>query len=204
MKKNLPAILIWFSTTILALILENLYSWLTGDYVSNLEKTISYKTLLHVCIFLFSTALALLYLVFQDQRNQEHDMKLFQKFLDTLPSNDAIQYLRDTPMEGIVDASRFRGLNKFIHEWDNAENEFMTRTIEKHKRKLMESISVFLGYFSLNTWNLRENLQQIPPEWREDQPARYKKVETELNRMADNIVKTHQQFVRLCKVKLKL
>ena len=46
------------------------------------------------------------------------------------------------------------------------------------------------------------NNQCVPEEWEDNQPERYKRVTSELNSLADEIVSSYTEFIRLSRKKL--
>jgi hypothetical protein len=70
MKKYLLPSLLIIPTTLVTIFIESLYSWLTGEYLNDLHKVISYKLLLQICLFLLAGIIALIYIVLQkDSKN---------------------------------------------------------------------------------------------------------------------------------------
>jgi len=81
---------------LLSIYIDDLYHWLTGDYVETIEKTISYKLLLQICIGMLSATLVLLSflisLFMEKKRIDNNKVKL--------PTIETLNALRNQLFEG--------------------------------------------------------------------------------------------------------
>jgi hypothetical protein len=127
------------------------------------------------------------------------DIKLYNKLIGLIPSSTLIEYLKVWDFGGPFDSEYLDPLRDFNHYWNNAEHEFMNSKLEAKKKELLTVTDEFLACIGHNTWPLHKGYQSIPAEWQEDQPARWEKAQTELNRLSNKIVTVHQEFVRMAK-----
>jgi len=136
------------------------------------------------------------------------DRKLFEKFLEILPSNGSIKFIKDHNMNnapGVAD-SDLVDLENFNRTWNNAEHEFLTEKLELYRKNLAKSISEYLIFFARETFPDNSGKYNRPlPEWLYDgQSQRYEGVVKVLHESADKIVKTHQELIRVAKKKLRV
>jgi hypothetical protein len=125
------------------------------------------------------------------------DVKLFEEFLVTLPSDGDIEYIKDYDMAGPIERDRLKQLNRFYYDWDNAEHEFIDRKLEKKRKQLFKSITLFFEAYGKYTFSTGDRFQRVPPEWQGDHPQKHREAVELLNDRAESIFILHQTFIRV-------
>jgi hypothetical protein len=137
-------------------------------------------------------------------RGKETDRRLFQQFKAVLPSKGSIDFIDKFNMAGFsFDVSRLDDLYNFLHDWDDAEHEFLDRKLEEKRKRLLKLVAEYSHLIGLNTWQTNRGFQTVPPEWETEQPTRFYETVEKLHAKAGEIVETHQQLVRLGRRKLE-
>lgn len=146
-----------------------------------------------------------------NQDRIEQDLDTFNITISKLPIKGAIYYLR-----GIVTTTGFYGgitiedgnLNQLTSIYfDFKQNpwlEFFDSDLESMRIKLLSGIGNFIQYYSKNTFPVRgqTKLQEIPPEWNDNQPDRLEEVENELNRLGEYVCEAYDTLLRTARSKL--
>jgi len=154
----------------------------------------------------FITSLgALIYLEFKDQTTfEESDRDLFHHFMETLPYEGSIEFIDRTSMDGQFDQTKHDDMRNFFYHWDDAAHEFLDPKIEKRRKYLWNLIEEYVMLLDKNTVPLENGLRSVPPEWRDEQPERYRETVNSFHAIAGQIVLAHQEMVRFAKKKLKV
>lgn len=94
--------------------------------------------------------------------------------------------------------SKLNQLEDFYQEWGDAEHEFIDQDMENLRSNLYKLTGDYLGQIAVNTFpaNNPEH-QTVPPEWEEKNPKHFFDVVGRLHETAGEIVKTHQDLIRL-------
>jgi len=134
------------------------------------------------------------------------DKKLFEKFLEILPSTDgSINFITQCGVEQAFKPSSLDNFQKYFDEWDNAEHEFLDPELEKKQKYLRSLIGEYLRTMSVEACfpvHPKSERCQIPKEWRETQPDRFNNVVKKLNSLTNDIFDTHQELIRIGRKKL--
>ena len=91
--RKLLLIILWFvPSTLITIYIGNLYSWLTGDYLQNIQKIISYKLLLQICLLLMSGIIPLVYFLLSGEQKKGSvvNKELEDKALHNLSNDEKI------------------------------------------------------------------------------------------------------------------
>jgi hypothetical protein len=136
--------------------------------------------------------------------HKEIDGKLFHHFKETLPSNGSIKFIDEQNMAGFSwPSDRLGDLEKFYHEWNDAEHEFRDNELERMRAHLHDLIGDYLGLIATNTFPANNpERQTVPPEWEIENPKNFFEVVGKLHDSAGNIVKAHQELIRKARFKL--
>jgi hypothetical protein len=140
----------------------------------------------------------------EKKRLKNPDIILFDAFLQVLPSDGNIDYVKQNDMAGPIDMNQLEQLRRFKYDWNNAEHEFINKKLEKKRKELPELIEAFYTFAGVNTWQVKGNVHRVPTEWQQTQPMRYDQVVNQLNSYANQIYTLHQELVRFAKKRLKL
>lgn len=132
------------------------------------------------------------------------DLKLFEDFKTTLPSNGSIRFIDEQNMAGFSwSLEKIRDLESFYQEWGDAEHEFIDNELEQMRGDLYNLIGDYLGQIATNTFPANNpNRQTVPPEWEEINPKKFFEVVNKLHETASAIVKLHQDLIRVGRRKL--
>lgn len=127
------------------------------------------------------------------------DIDLFEKFKATLPSKGSISFIDEQNMAGFSwPSENLKQLEEFYHEWDDAEHEFFIKELESLRSKLHQLIGDYLGQIAVNTFPTKNpEKQTVPPEWELENPKRFDEIINSLHKTAGEIVKTHQDLIRV-------
>lgn len=132
----------------------------------------------------------------------EHDVKIFEKLMQLLPSNGVIDFIDKNNMAGFAFRdSQLDPIREFYYEWNVADKEFLDNELERLKKSLHEKVDFYLEVIASETWSLDSNLdfRSVPSEWELEQPERFGKVVRQLHDTAGEIVDIHQSLVRYAK-----
>ena len=130
----------------------------------------------------------------------EKDNLLFDKFLKELPSNGTIEILKTHSFGDSFQLEDLRQIMNFQYEWNNAEYEFINEDLEKIRKELYENICKFIYKNSIGSYSQRNGcFSTIPDNCQGDWNLPKQVVEKieEMNMLADKVVKSHQELVRL-------
>ncbi|WP_442487444.1 hypothetical protein [Halomonas litopenaei] len=132
------------------------------------------------------------------------DRELFEEFKATLPSKGGISFIDEQNMAGFSwPRENLKQLEKFYHEWDDAEHEFLSNDLESLRSKLHQLIGDYLGQIAVNTFPANNpDRQTVPSEWELENPKRFFDVVNSLHETAGEIVKTHQDLIRVGRKRL--
>jgi hypothetical protein len=135
----------------------------------------------------------------------ETDLKLFENLKSSLPSKGSISFIGEQNMAGFSwPRERLDQLETFYHEWDDAEHEFIDNELETLRSRLHNLIGNYLGQIAVNTFPaFNPERQTVPPEWEDGNPKRFFEVVNDLHETAGEIVKTHQDLIRLGRKKIE-
>lgn len=135
----------------------------------------------------------------------ETDKKVFELFINILPWNGSIQFIRENNFDGFAFGwNRLDDFSRFIHECNNPILEFVDPDLEGLRANLLQAIKEFMTKLSTQSWPLKNNseLQQVPPEWEIEQPDRFHSVVNYLHNKADEICKGYDTLVKTAVRKL--
>ena len=143
----------------------------------------------------------------QIKSDPDPDRDLFTKFLRVLPYEGAIRLLESRPLQdGSFDAAIFNPLYDFAQGWNDAIHEFRRSSLEKRKKALQAVALEFADAMGDHSFPVQgnPNRQEIPREWRQGDPARFKQATDELSDLARRVVAAYHDFVRMARRKLKM
>lgn len=135
---------------------------------------------------------------YQKKKDNLWDQQLFQNFISIFPSNKgSVFFLRDYDLGNSFRASYLDPIIHFIDTWNNAEKEFQNKRIENKKKEFYSKLKCF-------STKLYERASPThDPEWysigMKDMENRNELFiyRDEINRLATEAYKLHQEFVRL-------
>lgn len=125
------------------------------------------------------------------------DRRLFQKIQkELLHQEGAIYWLRTQHFGSAFLDKYVVPLTNFEHECFKSDFEFLNPELESLKKEMFDSVKKFNETLTANTFGHGKNCQTVPPEWRYEQKERYEIAVRELNRLAEEICKNYDNFIR--------
>lgn len=139
--------------------------------------------------------------------SENPDKLLFEKFIETLPSNGDIEFVRQFDGWISFDSEQIKQIRNFLWYWDNAEHEFADKEIEKKRKILYSAVEIFLNNVGLYTAPNHAGRQtviprDVDPDW--DVPDHVKEEAKKLGESAQAVYQAHQDMVRTARKRLKL
>lgn len=139
--------------------------------------------------------------------SKTHDQALFGEFLQILPFDPSIRFLRDQDFADSIHRASLQPLFDFAFTWQNVEKEFLDKELERERKALVDASQQFKqeiagrtipirmeGFISAYSDQQRAGGHGRPPEVIEDGRV--------LNALATAFVPKYESFLRLCKAKL--
>ena len=137
---------------------------------------------------------------------RSHDQQLFQSFLNALPTEPTIRFLKDHDFGGSFDKQSIKPLNDFVYTWESVEKEFLDTEVEKQKKILFSLASKLASEIAGRTVPLRDGnyLSVYSDQQRASNQSRPASVIEDaklLNATASEFVPKYEEFVRFCRSK---
>ena len=130
----------------------------------------------------------------------EPDLSLFNELLKTLPDSGSVRFIAQHDMGAAFKIEELDDLKDFYHEWRGATHEFLNKKLEKKKRELSDQIGKYLDSVLADVFPTdREGMYSVPREWQIKFPERYKATLGEMHKLADEVVRAHQDLVSSAK-----
>lgn len=135
-------------------------------------------------------------------RGKEHDARLFAALLEELPSEgETIYFLANHDMGASFLQRRVEPLDQFVERWQDAEHEFADKQLDKLRLKLIESIEKFMNKLNVNVYTCGSGWLSIGMRDWDDRPEMFE-LRQELDELATEVFKVHQELVRKARRKL--
>jgi hypothetical protein len=140
----------------------------------------------------------------QPHLRAEADKKTLREFLEIVPSNGSIKFLRTRNFAGFsFDWNCLRDIEVFVHEREGPDHEFLDLELERARQKFRmscQTLLIVLAKYTIPT--SKEDRQTVPPEWELDAPERFHRVVDEIHTATDAVCNTYDCLVRLARKKL--
>lgn len=135
--------------------------------------------------------------------SMEHDQRLYDAFIELLPSGGVIEFLDQNNMAGFsfLD-SKLDPLRQFYSEWHRPEREFIHTVLESLRSELWRKADVYLNVIDTRTFSLvtQTERRSVPMEWEHENPKLFWEVVDRLHSLAGEIVELHRMLVRTARV----
>lgn len=95
-------------------------------------------------------------------------------------------------------------LNAFSLDWKNPEHEFQDKRLERKRKKLLKVAEEFLNFLIDNTEAVNPRIRDVPNKLQTREPQRYQSTVEKLEKLGDQVVKSHQDLVRAGRKKLNM
>jgi len=135
----------------------------------------------------------------QEEKAHPNDVQLFREFLELLPSNTVIEFLKYHDFLADFDPARIDPLRKFIFKWDNSEHIFQDSELEELRKSLMAAGEDLSNKISVNTMlNDRKFLAVRVDRLRDikEHEERFRKEAKIINDASSEFVRLHQELAR--------
>lgn len=133
----------------------------------------------------------------------KYDTILYNNIRNTFSSSNLNYYLTEYDLGNDFDNSVFAPLMELEYRKNDPEYEFVDEEIETYKLNLLQSISNFLWYKSINTFPTNLGTQAIRTWKNDDYDYREKsRINQEFNDLASDIWQKYCELVKVCKRKL--
>lgn len=133
----------------------------------------------------------------------EADKNILRDFLEVVPSNGTISFLRTRSFAYSLDWKRLGDIERFLQDRDGPDHEFLDAELETARKKFRQSCQALLVSLATYTFPTNhEDRQSVPQEWEIDAPERFIRAVKDLDTAADAVWSTYDDFVRLARRKL--
>jgi hypothetical protein len=134
----------------------------------------------------------------------EADKKILRDFMETVPSNGSIRFLRTNNFAGFsFEWKRLEDIEAFFHDRNGPDHEFLDPELEATRQKFRESCQGLLVALATNTFPTNsEGRQAVPDDWETEAPERFNRVVNEIHTAAEAVCSTYDDLVRLARKKL--
>jgi hypothetical protein len=134
----------------------------------------------------------------------EADKKILRDFLEVVPSNGAIAFLRVNNFAGSsFDWKELKDITNFCYKRNGPDHEFLDTTLEAARQRFRARCNDLLAILALNTFRTQEEgYSTVPPEWEYEDPQRFNSVVKQIHAEADSVCRAYDKVVRLARRKL--
>lgn len=127
------------------------------------------------------------------------DVKLFQEFIEILPSSGIIYFLKKHDFLTVFHTDDIQPLRKYLQTWDNAEHEFQDPILEKAHKELMKEAKILRDHisrycFSDEHGRLATRVDRL--KHIDEHEERFKREAAKINDAAETVVRLHQELIR--------
>ena len=140
------------------------------------------------------------------EAEREADKKLYKKFLNLLPSDGAILFIRNHDFEASFDRSEIEPLITFQRYWNKAEYKFLDTDLEEKNFLLFKKVLYLNEFIFRHTSECENNPQRswIPLEVRSQNREKFKEIAIDIKKLAFEVALAHYEFVIVARQKLKI
>lgn len=134
----------------------------------------------------------------------EADKRVLRDFMETVPSNGTIRFLRTNNFAGFsFEWKRLEDIERFVEDRNGPDHEFLDLELEAARQRFRENCRALLVALATNTFpTTNQDRQAVPPEWEIEAPERFNSAVEEINAAADAVCSTYDDLVRLARKKL--
>jgi hypothetical protein len=140
----------------------------------------------------------------------DQDKSIIETIIKILPPNGTIQFLRNHNFESRFLIQWLKDTDDFINYFSiNPWQEFFDSDLESQRSVLFNYINRFNKIIGLQTFPVHITLEdsicnEVPPEWKEEQPQRYDRVINSIHELSDKIIDSYDNLIKLGRKKLGL
>jgi len=133
----------------------------------------------------------------ETKANSQADMEVFHGFMQAVPSNGTIRFLRTNNFAGFsFDWKALKDIEQFINEYAGPEHEFLNTELEDARQVFRENCEVFLHSLATNTFRLHNGRQSVPEDWEMDDPKRFNDTVRLIHKGAEAVCESYDNLVR--------
>ena len=133
----------------------------------------------------------------------EADKKILRSFIETVPSNGAVKFLRTNNFAGFsFSMNQLDNIETFLYDCSGPDHEFLGPELEASRQKFCENCKTFLLVVATQTYSTSGGYQAVPDNWVDDYPERFENAVSELHTTAAAVCSTYDNLVRLARKKL--
>jgi hypothetical protein len=135
----------------------------------------------------------------RSDRAGDHDRKLYDAFLQDLPSSGVIGFVDHTDMTFPFEMRLLDPLATFLAKSKGPEQAFLTAEIETARQEFIETVKKYLAAVAVDTFPTGSALgwNSVPAEWAHEQPDRYWDTMSRLHDLAGEVVRLHRAVVEI-------
>lgn len=135
--------------------------------------------------------------------NSQADIDVLHGFMAAVPSNGTIRFLRTNNFAGFsFDWEKLKDIERFIHEYDGPEHEFLDTELEAARQTFRENCEGFLHSLAMNTFPLGNGRQSVPEDWEMDDPKRFHDTVKLIHEGAEAVCESYDNLVRKARKEL--
>ncbi|MDB5295166.1 MAG: endonuclease [Phycisphaerales bacterium] len=138
----------------------------------------------------------------QAGQRAEVDRRLFEAFLNVLPSTGSIRFVKEHHMGGAFRNERLDQVDEFYETWGDPEHEFLDVEIEVARRNLYQAVAAYREAIALHCHHDGWGVLCVPSDRELDHPDRYHATIEGLHGLARAVVAAHADLVRTGRRKL--
>ena len=142
--------------------------------------------------------------VVQPYPQAEADKKILRSFLETVPSNGTIKFLRTNNFAGwSFDINRLDDIETFLYDRNGPDYEFIDPELEATRQIFCESCNTFLLAVATHTFTTTNpDWRAVPDDWEDPNPERFANAVRDLHTSAETVCSTYDNLVRQARKKL--
>jgi hypothetical protein len=133
----------------------------------------------------------------------EADKKILRDFLQAVPSNGSIHFVRHTDFRASFRWERLKDIEAFTERRKGPEHEFLDPELEEARHRFMAECDLLLRALAHRTFPTgSDNIQAIPREWRYENAELFERAAAEIHAAADAVCGAYDRLVRSARKKL--
>jgi hypothetical protein len=134
----------------------------------------------------------------------EADKKVLRDFLEIVPSNGSIRFIRTNNFEFPFRDKSLDDIDFFFNDRNGPDYEFLDPELETVRQKFRGACEALLSVLATQTFPTNNpDWQSVPDDWAEGKdPKRFHRAVDEIHTAAETVCRTYDELVRLARRKL--
>lgn len=130
----------------------------------------------------------------------ESDKRVFREFMEVVPSNGSIRFLRTKSLAGSFESERLEDIERFVHDLGSPDHEFLDPGLERARKRFRKRCLALLGALAQHSFaTSREGRYAVPEEWEYEDPQRFNRAVSEIHKATDDVCSTYDELVRIAR-----